>query len=78
MKNNMNFDNPFLIRLVKDIRFSNNGGRTIKCHKKGTILKAIGITDFFYVTRIGGVYFNEAEKVKEKIVGDLICESVDD
>ena len=51
----------FKIRATKRIVFRNQGGAEVKVYEIGDLIDATHATETYWVTTMGGIYFDEAE-----------------
>jgi hypothetical protein len=58
-----NMPKPFKIRLTKPIHFTDVGGSVVHRFNVGDLMTATVDTGHYYVTSLGGIYHDEAEKV---------------
>lgn len=51
-----------MIRFTKDVTFRCGNGDILKVYRKGDVEKYTAKTGHYFVTTMGGIYFDEAEK----------------
>lgn len=53
----------FKIRATKRIVYKDQSGAEIKVYEIGDLIDATGATQTYWITAMGGIYFDEAEAV---------------
>jgi hypothetical protein len=56
----------FQIRIIYPIVFRDQSGNALRTINAGEVLEATADTGHYYVTSIGGIYYDEAEIVNEQ------------
>lgn len=55
----------FDIRFTKQVVFKDQNKNVVKTYEVGDTCKASGCTETYFITSMGGIYFDEAEAVME-------------
>lgn len=53
------------IRIIKEVTFRDMHGTILVIYPVGHMLEATAVTSTYYVTAMGGIFFNEAEWIKD-------------
>ena len=53
----------FQIRIIKQVKFSDCCGQVCKTYEVGDVLEATADTGHYFVTTMGGIYYEEAVRV---------------
>jgi hypothetical protein len=56
----------FEIRFTRRAVFKNQAGKIVKVFEIGDTYRASGCTETYFITPMGGIYFDEAEPVDER------------
>jgi hypothetical protein len=51
---------PIKIQFVKEVTFRDRSGKLIKMYNAGDVIDATADTGSYFVTSIGGIYYDEA------------------
>jgi hypothetical protein len=66
----MGYMMPFMIRFIKQVTFSNMDGHLTQVFKKGDLLRAARDTGTHYITGMGNIYYDEAERSSDVKIPD--------
>jgi hypothetical protein len=56
---------PFQIRFTKEVVFKDQRGTVVKVYGVGEIIDSTHDTGIYFVTPMGGIYHDEAERVQD-------------
>jgi len=53
------------IKITKEVTFKDRSGAVVAFYPVGAIIEASGKTSTYFITPMGGIYFDEAEEVSQ-------------